>query len=155
MKLQDLATPILEDNERKYPNPLPSIDMSHPLFSQWTDVADEVEGELVDLYKRENNIESLTGRAYGDALKLMRDRVGSVVSLPIASLIATEPYLEEDHLNAIMADPGTKASGKMPVVYKLGDKLIIGDGNHRVVAAYRGGAKRVKALLMDLDKLMG
>lgn len=155
MKLQDLAQPILEDKERKYPNPLPSIDMSHPLFSQWTDVADYVESELVDQYKQENNIEKLAGREYGNAVKIMRERVGSVVSLPISSLTATEPYLDEDHLNAILNNTKRlQTSSKIPVVYKLGDKFIIGDGNHRIVAEYKSGAKKIKALLVDLDKLV-
>ena len=156
MKLQDIIHPILEDEGRDYPNPLPSIDMSHPLFSEWTDVADEVENELVDQYKRKNNIKSLTGRDYGKVLKSIRDGVGSVVSLPISSLIATEPYLDKAHLDAVLNNTAElPPSSEIPVVYKLGGKFLIGDGNHRVVVEYERGMKKIKALIMDLDKLMG
>lgn len=156
MKLQDIIHPLLEDEGRDFPNPLPSIDMSDPLFSEWTDVADEVESELVDQYKRKNNIKRLTGRDYGKVLKSIRDRVGSVVSLPISSLIATEPYLDKGHLDALLNNTAElPPSSEIPVVYKLGGKHLVGDGNHRVVAEYRRGGKKVKALLMDLDKMIG
>ncbi len=153
MKIQDIIQTIIEDEGRNYPNPLPSIDMSHPLFSYWTDAADAVESDLVYQYKLENNIDKLTGKTYGNAIQTMRERVGSVVNLPISSLIGTEPYLDEDHLKAVMSNTNVMSSGKTPVVYKLDNKYIVGDGNHRVVAAHLNGVKKIKALLIDLDKL--
>jgi len=155
MKIKDLTRPIVEDEDRNYPNPLPSIGMNHPLFTQWADMADEVESTLIQRYKQENGIEQLQGREYGNALQMMRERVGSVEILPISSLIATEPYLDEGHLNATVNNTERlKTSSKMPVVYKMGDKLIIGDGNHRIVAEHLKGKKQIKALLVDLDKLI-
>ena len=151
MRIQDLKE---RSNEPKpdYPNPLRSIGMNDPLFQKWADLMDEVEGELLDRYKKENNIiQSLVGKEYGDAIKKLRYRYGQVITVPISNLTSIEPFLYKDHLDTLLR--GGERKPDLPLVYKMGSNYLIGDGNHRVVADYLGGKKSTKVVLMDLDKL--
>jgi len=155
MKVKELLE-FIDDEEspRNYPNPLPSIEAGDPEFEKFDDAASEAERMMVYKYRSENGIGgNITGEEYGNILKQSRQKYGKITNIPIKKLIATEPFLDKNHLDKIMKGEATTPSDKLPNVYKVGNAYYIGDGNHRVVAAALQGNQTVKVLLLDVDKL--
>jgi len=148
MKVQEI---IHEDQEREFPNPVPfNQSKVYDVF----DLADEVEGELVSLYKQEHGIdEFVSGREYGKAAKIQRQKYGKIADIPINNITSSESHLYKPQVDALVSGAQIKTSSDIPILYKVGNEYIVGDGNHRVTAELLKGNKSVKALVLDLSEL--
>jgi len=153
MKLEDLIKEELSDDEntREIDNPIPfDKDKVYNAFN----VADEVEGKLVDIYKKENNVEEFENLYdYSFVAKDQRKKYGVVMDVRVNQIIASEEKLYSGHIDSLKSGKDVKTSSEKPFVYKLGDDYIVGDGNHRIAAAVTQGAKTVNVSVLDLDKL--
>lgn len=149
MKLHEIQEP-----ERDFPSPfLNVIDMNDPLFQKWADLQDDVEDKLITRYADEHNIprDKISVQQYGPILQAARHQYGTVTEVPLHALTSTETHLETAHVQRLMKG-GAQSSSKLPIVYKMGKHLIIGDGNHRLAVQTMYG-DTAKVLLLDLDKL--
>ncbi len=154
MKVLDLIKEDRWDDDEEHgdiPNPIPfEEDKMRYAF----EFADEVEGELVELYKREHGIsEFKSAQEYGDASKIQRNKYGVITNIAIDKLLAGEAGIYKRQVDALMKGGDVKTSSDLPIVYKMGNNYIIGDGNHRAAVAAMKGEKTLKVVLMDLDKL--
>ncbi len=114
---------------------------------------DDIDERLIALYKKEQNITSgLRGAELMAAGKKQNEKYGTVINVPISGIIPTEEYLVQKQIDNI--NNGTaKTSSRLPIVYKLGDKYVIGDGNHRIAAAFLRGEQTIKSLVLDGTKI--
>ena len=81
--------------------------------------------------------------------------------VPLASLTAIQRGVNMERLAQHLEDPrlveeGTRAPGHggkvdLPVITKIGGKMFIHDGHHRLVGAHLRGQKLVSVRLVDLD----
>jgi len=139
------------DVERDMDNPMPKkIDMHNPLFGEWAAIQDEVELSLMQrAYQAEGGTGDIPLNQYKARITALRNVIGKVVTVDPKTLISSEPTLHQDHMDALLSGKKVKMSSDIPVVYKMGNKVIIGDGNHRVAADFIRGGKS-KVLLVDL-----
>ena len=125
-----------------------NIPFAHEAF----EMADEVEGELVQQYKREHGIKELKMGEYGPLATKIRNQIGTLKKIPINKIISSEEYLHSSHLEALK-DKNTKTSSEHPLLYKYEGKFVVGDGNHRIAYAHKNNETQITALVVDLDKL--
>jgi len=152
MKLVDLhETTYDEPSREEVNNPIP-FDKTK-VFNAF-ELANDVEDELVKIYKKERGITEFNSlRDYGKAAQIQREKYGSIENVLISDLIASEEKVYPDQLRALVKGDNVKSSSELPLVYKTKNDYIIGDGNHRAIAAAFNGEESIKALVLDLDKL--
>ena len=137
-----------------FKNPLPVLQRHSPQYDRWFELADEIDSDLIDSYKKANNISrKLSLREMGSVLKQHRDKYVDIVDIPILNLTSLEKRLNSKHLRALMAGENVKTSSELPEVYKMGNLYVVSDGNHRVAAAFINGDDSIKARLLDMDKV--
>jgi len=130
-------------------NPLP---FDQKLARDTFDQADEVEDALMVLYKKKHNITDFDPRTYAKNMQTIRQTVGTVRSIPINRIVATEENLYKSQIKGLQQGTA-KSSSTIPLVYKVKDKYVISDGNHRIAALHLKGETTVKALTIDLAAL--
>jgi hypothetical protein len=108
---------------------------------------DEIEYSLVELHQTPKDGE------WPEAINIMRNQYGNVEDVPINNVVGTEPTLEKGHLDAVTGGKALHASSKLPILYKVGNQYVVGDGNHRVTADYLNNKTTTRALVLDFDKL--
>ena len=135
-----------DDVVRDYSNPL---NYDADLLDDAWDVMDDADHDVMSQYKLDHNIDDFPNvKAMAAAMNQARFDYGKVANVPIDKIYASEEYLEAPHM-AKMKKGSAKASSKLPLLYKVNGKLVIGDGNHRVAAAKISGAKHIKALVVN------
>lgn len=152
MKVIDIINEQHGSNpEPKLPNPIPFD--KNKVYNSF-ELADEVEGELANLYKKEHGITQFqSGRDYANALKIQRKKFGKIIDVPINKITASEPHLYQQQLDALLQNKDVRKSSEIPIIYKIGKDYIVGDGNHRIAATAMQGNKSIKALVLDFDKI--
>lgn len=130
-----------QDPGMDFVNPLPVIDSA-----DYFDLFDDVDGELI----ARSGQEPKSGPEYAKLITKMRNKFGTIEEVPIAQILATEKYLDP----AVKHSKRAKPSSKLPILYKQGNKYIVGDGNHRIVRTYLKGKKTVKGLVLDADEIL-
>lgn len=78
------------------------------------------------------------------------DRSHSNVSIDIARLVATQPYVMTQDVEKLRAKLTNDSPSHIHVI-KHNNRYLIDDGHHAVVAAQLRGEKRVNVRLLDLD----
>jgi len=153
MKVQDILIEVWDDeNEREFENPIPH-DSSK--MEDAFEYMDEVDGDLVTLYKQERGIKEFpSGAEYGKALQVQRNKFGEITNIPLNKILASETHLHKDHIDKIIKDGDITASSKLPILYKMGAVYFVGDGNHRIAAEMIRGKKSVEALVLDADRIL-
>ena len=139
----------VDEPEPDVPNPLPVPPDTER--GDILDTIDDIEGNLVSqAYKRLfGEFDVKKPHQWGEAAEYVRNRIGTVQLVPIASLTAIEPNLYGDHLSRLARGEKPRTGTKLPVIYILSSGNYIGDGNHRVVNELSKGREKVKALVID------
>lgn len=139
-----------QDKGYDFENPLPIID--NP--DVWDDI-DEIESFYYTELKRQlgNKYNTMTPRDRARALH----RLAKVETVPISKILGTEKWLNSDKIKAIRAGNNSSSSSEFPVLFQIGDKFIVSDGNHRIVALALNGEKTIRASVFtaDMNKFQG
>ena len=141
MLLQEIAIQRTEPTPLKVDSPL-----VHSVFN----MADEVEGALVDTYRKTHNAQHLN---YAQVIKLAREKYGKIMNVPLNAIIGSEEKLYRDQLVALQKKTA-QSSSILPLLYKHNNKYIVADGNHRIAAAKLEKKRSIQALVLDLDLLV-
>ena len=149
MKLHELTEDAWDDAEsrRSTPNPLTvgDDDVTSPVF----DMGDDLVNKLIAKYRA---IKKYANMQYPELAVMARKHLGTMEDVPISQTISIEPYLDGEHLRALVHNkPTTDPSGAITLI-KLQDKYYIQDGNHRVVAAAFRGEKTINGLVIDVTE---
>lgn len=83
-----------------------------------------------------------------------RLRAGEV-DVSIASLIATQKGVDQDHVEDLMSGREQREAGNAIDVLRVGGKNFIWDGHHASEAARKRGDSSIRARLLDLDTIRG
>lgn len=149
MKLHELTEDAWDDGEERHttPNPLTvgDDDVTSPVF----DMGDALVNELIGQYrafKRYANI------PYPELSRMARKFLGTMEDVPISQTISIEPYLDGEHLKALVHNKSGGDPDNKITLIKLQDKYYIQDGNHRVVAAAMRGEETINALVIDVTE---
>lgn len=119
-------------------------------FHDVMDIVDEIHHTLnLHLYPDPNQRTSNTIGQRMEHIHKLEQEWFPPTSVPISTLSATEPDYDPNHVKKIT----NQQSGKLPRVYESGAKRFIGDGNHRVLAAYFAGEKNIKVNLINVPEL--
>jgi hypothetical protein len=84
--------------------------------------------------------------------KDIADKYGKVMNVPLSNIIATEKWLKRDQIESIMNNSATSSS-ELPIFYYEDGKYVVGDGNHRIVAAYLNKESSIKGRVLALEFL--
>jgi len=148
MRLFELTN---REEEREYTNP---VNFDKETMMAGFDAMDDVDDALVRFYLKANKKEKLDNvNEYVTATRFGKEKLGKVQNIPISKIYATEELLYEPQLKAIIAG-SAKSSSDMPILYKIGAKYVVGDGNHRIAAALLNKEKSIKALVLDSSKIL-
>ena len=157
MNIQDIERREAEEDAADgldFKNPLPVLKRGSAQYERWFELADEIDSDLIDAYRKANNVaRNLTLSEMGSALKQYRDKYTEMVDIPILNLTSLEKRLNSKHLRALMSGANVKTSSDMPDVYKMGNLYVVSDGNHRVAASFINGEDSIKVRLLDMDKV--
>jgi len=136
MKINDILKEDWEqDPGYDYENPLPHSN------DEWIwHFMEEIEDEYKEYY------------GVNMRPKDIADNYGKVMSVPLNKIITTEKWLKKEQIEAIMNN-NAKSSSELPIFYYEDGKYVVGDGNHRIVAAYLNKERSIKGRVLSLEFL--
>jgi len=150
MKISELLEFESDEDDRKYPNPIPlKYDRANEIY----DFGDDVIGKMVAVYNKEHGITGFSAGNWIKAVSSQKQKYGKTQEVPVNNLISAESHLYEPHLNKLTNGENVESTGKLPIIYKVENEYLVADGNHRVVADIMKGNKTTKALVLDLVEL--
>lgn len=152
MKLHELMEDDWFDDDlesgRDMENPLPVADNN--TLSYVFDRAEDIEDKIINDYKQRTGKARLNTGELGPILKAGRKEVGTVMTIPMNKILASENMLDSEHLNALVHNDNPRQTDAEPWFIKLKDKFYAQDGNHRIAAAFLRKEPSFKALVLDV-----
>ena len=126
------------------PNPLgtPPADSSKMM-----DIIDDIKNDLLEelpIYK-----ENVPYPHKAQALMSEIRKLGSIKDIPIDQLETTEQDVDMEHIKSLKGK-----STEPPYIFKIYNRYIILDGNHRVAFAKLSGATSIKVLVVDTNDVV-
>lgn len=146
MKLIEVA--VFDETPREFKNPVSSIDSDNPLFGAVFDAFDDaIWGTMFHWGLEPKYKELKTPREKADLILKVRERMAKIESVPITHIIATEPFLDEEHIKRLASSGNTKG---LPTLALYDGKYYVMDGNHRVAIGVINGESKIKAKVIKV-----